>query len=297
MKIESISLKSSTIIIFSIIGLIAIFLSLIASTYFKQSALDAQRNSLSRVIEVASQETLKQIKNQTFDLGMKLGHSRELISATKYSIASGKKKDLVQLLDDPFINGFVGFSKIDLRKLRIYNLKLELISESSRGTAGLEGKLTDYITSITTNRSKNDRLKAIDALWMSPKGLLFSTLVPLGGMRPVGYLEIIVDPVFNFSNIGNITKTPVRIYTMLGEQVNKDEQLITDDFLPIEFTLHTSDKKPSLKIVGYENIDNLNKEMEHTQFVTVSSFCYYHSSPYYSRYGYLIDSCLCLLVG
>jgi hypothetical protein len=149
MNIESLSIKSSTIAIFSMIGLIAIILSLFAGTYFKQAALDAQMNSLSRVIEVASQEMLKKVRNHTFDLSMKLGHNRELISTVKSSVRAVNvavdKKYLVKLLDDPFVNGFVGFSEIDLKKIRVYNLALELIGESSAGPENLDNKLADYI--------------------------------------------------------------------------------------------------------------------------------------------------------
>ena len=262
------------------IGFTAIILSLFAGTYFKQAALDAQMNSLSRVIEVASQEMLKQVRNHTFDLGMKLGHNRELISTIKSSNRTVNnavnkavnKKYLVNLLDDPFVNGFVGFSEIDLKKIRVYNLALELIGESSTGPENLGNKLADYIANIVTNRKTSDRLKAIDALWMSADGPLFSTLVPLGGLRPVGYLEIIVNPVFNLPDIGKITKTPVRIYSMSDEQINTNEQEITDDHLPVEFTLHASDGTPAFRVVGYENVDELNREMEQTQTVTITGF-------------------------
>jgi PAS domain S-box-containing protein len=276
MKIESLSIKYSTIAIFSMIGFIAIILSLLAGSYFKQTALDAQINSLSRVIEVASQEILKKVRNHTFDLGMKLGHSRELISTVKSSVRAVNvavdKKHLVKLLDDPFVNGFVGFSEIDLKKIRVYNLAFELIGESSTGPENLDNRLADYIVDVIKNRKPSDRLKAIDALWMSVEGPLFSTLVPLGGLRPVGYLEIIVNPVFNLPDIGNITKTPVRIYSMSGEQVNTNEQLITDGHLPVEFALHASDGSPAFRVVGYENVDELSKKMERTQAVTISSF-------------------------
>ena len=77
------SIRSSTVAIISMIGITAIVLSLLAGGYFKQAALDAQMNSLSRVIEVASQEMLKKVRNRTFDLGMKLGHNTELISSVK----------------------------------------------------------------------------------------------------------------------------------------------------------------------------------------------------------------------
>ncbi|MFV9616826.1 MAG: hypothetical protein ACNYZG_12780, partial [Gammaproteobacteria bacterium] len=276
MKIESLSIKSSTIAIFSMIGFIAIILSLLAGSYFKQTALDAQINSLSRVIEVASQEMLKKVRNHTFDLGMKLGHSTELISTVKSSVravnAAVDKKYLVKLLDDPFVNGFVGYSDIDLKKIRVYNQAFELIGESSAGLENLGNKLAGYIIAVISNRKPSDRLKAIDALWMSAEGPLFSTLVPLGGLRPVGYLEIIVNPVFNLPDIGNITKTPVSIYSMSGEQINTNEQPITDGHLPVEFTLHASDGTPAFRIVGYENIDELNREMRQTQTVTISVF-------------------------
>ncbi len=89
------------------IGFIAIVLSLSAGSYFRQAALDAQMDSLSRVIEVASQEMLKDVRRHTFDLGMKLGHSKELIQAVKTVDEKGGRKRLIELLDDPFVNGAV----------------------------------------------------------------------------------------------------------------------------------------------------------------------------------------------
>lgn len=272
MKIESLSIKSSTITIISMIGVIAIVLSLLAGNYFKRAALGAQMNSLSRVIEVASQEMLKQLKKHTFEIGMKLGHSPDIISAIQASVHSGNNFSLIQLLDDPFISGFVGFSEIDLKKLRIYNLDLELIGENSTGTTNLQQKLPAHIRNIFLSRKSSERLKAIDVLWMSTQGPLFSTLVPIGGLRPIGYLEVVVNPVFNLPDIGNITKTPVRIYSLSGKQINANSQKITDSHLPVEFTLLTSDNTPAFKIVGFENVDELNREMEQTQALTISGF-------------------------
>ncbi|RKZ68278.1 MAG: hypothetical protein DRQ44_04660 [Gammaproteobacteria bacterium] len=275
MKIESLSIKSSTIAIFSMIGITAIVLSLFAGTYFKQAALDAQMTSLSRVIEVASQEMLKKVRNRTFDLGMKLSHSRELISAVnsfKGTNNTGDKEQLVKLLDDPFVNGFVGVYEIDLNKIRVYNMDMELVAQSSAGRKNLEDKLAGYISTVVSNRKAPDRLKAIDALWMSAQGPLFSTLVPLGGLRPVGYLEIVVNPVFNLPDIGKITKTPVHFYSMSGKQLDSNDQEVTSGYLPVAFTLLASDGEPAFKIIGYENISELSSEMDQTQTVTITGF-------------------------
>ncbi|MDH5612675.1 MAG: PAS domain S-box protein [Gammaproteobacteria bacterium] len=254
------------------IGTVAIVLSLFAGNYFRQSALNAQMSSLSRVIEVASQEMLKDVRGYTFDLGMKLGNSSELVNAVKNIEQPGGRENIIALLDDPFINGFVGFSKVNMVKLRIFDLNLKLLAESSMGMTGVESEIAAYISGIIKQRQGVERLKAIDGLWRSSYGPLYSMVVPVGGLRLTAYLEVVVDPVFNLPDIGKITKTPVSIFSIGGEQLNSNEQQDTSGFLPVEFGLLTSDGMPAFRIVGYENVDKLNQEMEKTKIVTTSGF-------------------------
>ena len=272
MRIESLSTRSVTIAIFSMIAVVAILLSLFAGSYFRQSALNAQMNSLSRVIEVAAQEMLKEVRNHSLDLGMKLSHSKKIVQAARTSAATGQDAELVALLDDPFITGFVGFSHINLVKLRVFSLELEHISESSVGFQGIEARLPRYLHDIISQRDSKDRYKAVDALWLSEKGPLFSVVVPLGGLRSVGYLEVIINPVFNLPDIGKITQTPVSIYAMTGEQINAGAAVHDDEYLPVEYVLHTSDGIPAFRIVGLEDVATLSKEMRQTQVITISAF-------------------------
>jgi len=272
MRIDKLSIKTVTVAIFVMVGIVAIVLSLFAGTYFRQAALDAQVSSLSRVIEVASQEKLREVSQQTFDLGMKLGHNKRLIQVLHETDAGTTHKLLEALLDDPFINGFVGFAKINLVKLRVYSLDLELVAESSAGITGLENHLSEHLVARVTQRSRTERLKAVDALWLSAKGPMYSTLVPVGGLRSVGYLEVIVDPAFNLPDIGNITKTPVSVFSMAGPHININEQGETNSLLPVEFILLTSAGRPAFRIVGYEDVSQLSKTMEHTQMVTTGGF-------------------------
>jgi PAS domain-containing protein len=272
MRIDKLSIKMVTIAIFMMVGIVAIILSLFAGAYFRQAAMDAQVGSLSRVIEVASQEILRDVSKQTFDLGMKLGHNKQLIQALQETDSEAAHEQLATLLDDPFINGFVGFAKINLVKLRVYSPDLALVAESSAGITGLENHLSEYLVARVTQRSKTERLQAIDALWLSAKGPMYSTLVPVGGLRAVGYLEVIVDPAFNLPDIGNITKTPISVFSMAGAHININEQNVPDSLLPVEFILLTSAGRLAFTIVGYEDVSRLSKTMEHTQMVTTGGF-------------------------
>jgi len=273
MRIENLSIKAVTIIIFSMIGVVAIVLSILAGSYFKKAALNAQMNSLSRVIEVASYEMLRELNVYTFDLGMKMGHSRELIQAARNHKLENNREQISAILDDPFVNGFVGFSNINLEKIRVYDLNLTLIAESQQGIEGLNKNLDDYLRKKILQRKGIERLKTIDVLWMSPHGPMHSTLVPLGGLHLIAYLEVIVNPAFNLSDIGKITKTPISVYFTNGDPVTVSQiETRNDNYLPIQFTLNTSEGKPAYKIIGYEDVAKLDKEMGETQVVTISGF-------------------------
>lgn len=272
MRIESLSIKAATIAIFIMIGGVAAILSFLAGNYFRQAALDAQMNSLSRVIEVASQEILREMRGYAFELGMKLGNSGELVRAMGHVDDPDGMARIGTFLDDPFISGFTATASIDLEKIRIYDPELNLIAASSRGLAGLDSRLVGHLAEVVVQRSGVDRLKAIDALWMSAYGPLHSTLVPVGGLRLAGYLEIVISPAFNLPDIGKITNTPVSILSMEGSPVAGRQHEIESGFLPIEYIMSTSDGQPAFRIVGYEDVARLNEEMEATQWVTIAGF-------------------------
>ena len=97
-------------------------------------------------------------------------------------------------------------------------------------------------------------------------------MVPLGGLRPVGYLEVVVDPVFNMAEIAGITRTPVTIHSMSGELVSATNRGSAGEYLPVEYILHTPDGDPAFRIVGLEDVAQLSEEMTRIRVVTITGF-------------------------
>ncbi len=272
MQIERLSIKSATTIIFVMLGIVAILLSLLAGNYFHKSALNAQLNSLSRVVEVATAEMQQRIREHSFDLGMELAHSDNLISAFQQARTNGNNEELDLLLDDPFISGFVGFSRINLVKLRAYDTDLLLVGQSTVGIGGIKPELPQWLVQQIRQRPRSDRLKGIDALWLSADRALFSAVVPLGGLRPVGYLEVVVDPVFNLAELGDITRMPVSIFNMAGELEQAVDVERDGEYLPVEYLLHTSAGEPAFRVVGLEDVALLSADMARIKTATISLF-------------------------
>ncbi|MCU7944697.1 MAG: PAS domain-containing protein [Candidatus Thiodiazotropha sp. (ex Cardiolucina cf. quadrata)] len=272
MRIENLSIKTVTVFIYAAVGVLSVLLSMLASSYFKQAALNAQIKSLSRVMEVASQEVIREISGHAFELGMKLGHNSSLLDAMRVPDDKDNVAGIVEILNDPFLNGFPGFAEINLLKLRLYSMDLALLAQSEVGEKGLENHLPSYLAAKLVERKKIDRLKAIDALWQSPVGPLFSTLVPVGGLRAVGYLEVVIDPAFNLPEVSRITKTPVQILDITDVDTDEQSVAVGENHLPVSYTLHTSAGRPVFRIIGYEDVSVLLREMGFTQLTTTGGF-------------------------
>ena len=78
---------------------------------------------------------------------------------------------------------------------------------------GFGKKLPDFIYKQATSREKIDKLKTIAGLWTDQTGkTYYSLLVPVGGFRVVGYMEVIINPVFNLINLSKELNKPFKIF-------------------------------------------------------------------------------------
>jgi diguanylate cyclase (GGDEF)-like protein len=97
-------------------------------------------------------------------------------------------------------------------------------------------------------------------------------LLPIGGLRISGYIEVVFDPYFTLESVSEMTSMPVTILPP-GESYTPpppDEQQKV--MLPIEYTLYGDDGQIAYRMIGLEDIDKFNQEMLQTQWMTVIGF-------------------------
>lgn len=278
MKIERVSIKTLTVGILLILGLLSAALSLIASLYFREEALTSQAQSLSRIIEVASREIIKELRDQSTSFGNTLQAREEFRRALADSQESGQPEKIAAQLDDPFRKGFGNMGTLDLAKLRIYDLDLKLLHESREGVSGLEPRLPEFLRKQAAGRQGVERLKTLGGLWISPVGPFYSVLVPIGGIRISAYLEVVVNPAFNLAHVSALTEMPLKIYSMNGKLLHQSEQTAAGNKagegikLPVEYLLMAQNGKPAYRLVGLEDVTRFSSAMYQTQAVATLSF-------------------------
>ena len=292
MASQRFSIKALTVSNLVILGLAATVLSVIAGTMFKSAARDEESRVLSRSVEVASSEVLKNLQAQLKDLGEtteKIGEFRGLVK----DIATGENKQaVITQLNDQFHQRFVTSGNLRLSRLRVYDVDLSLLAESSEGATGLPPKMTDGLHTAAKEREGGDRLKALPYIWAAGDETYLSVLVPIGGMRLIGYLEIIGDPGFNLKAVENILKTPVRLSGGTNELFKSEKwPAVTDsDTLVVEYMLPTTDNQPGVKIEAVENIQQFNANFLKTQmmslvgFIVIIALCVIVALVVFSRY-------------
>lgn len=265
---KRLTLRASTIISVTLIGLSFILLSALAGNFFRQAALDAQVTSLSRIIEVASQEVLRKLQRHALDLGASINSENQLGQALHHKQAG----QAVQILNDPFITGFVGARDVELTKLRVYDLALQPLYQSSRGDQGLSFQLPPFLHTIASQRRGAERLRAQGGLWFSEHGPRYSVLLPIGGLHISGYTEVVFDPRFTLQSVSDMVSMPVTILppdeAFAPTQTDAEKAVA----LSIEYTLYGADGQVAYRMFGLENIDKFNQDMLQTQWMTVIGF-------------------------
>lgn len=268
MQIERFSIKTPTFIILIMLGLVSIFLLFVTSLYFREAALNSQSRSLSRVMEVAVQEVVRQLHERVFAMGNSFQGRAEFRSALEQLRREGSNQELRVALDDPLVNGFAGVAEVDLVKLRVYDLDLALIAQSDAGIRGLPSNMPPPLQNLASRRRGVERLKALDAFWISPEGPLYSVLVPVGGLKLSAYLEVVVNPAFNLASVASMTRMPVSIYSASGKLLQQSENVAAatenDKFLSVEYPLRAAGGELAYRLVGLDDVSQLNADMAYS---------------------------------
>ena len=273
-RIDRISLRQLTVGLIGLLALFAILALALAAQYFRNAAFAAQRQSMTRVVAVASGEALRQLEAQLFTLGTEMQARPEFRKAL-LSLQQGTGTAVLQsALQDPFTHGFSTIRSTDLIKLRLFDPQLNPLLQS-KSSVNLPADLPPALLQKAKNREGADRLKAVSDLWATADGIYYSVLVPIGGFKLAGYLEVIADPSFNLRAVEKMIRMPLSLYANDGRllyQSARDENSSAAEMLSLEHVMLSSNGEPAMRVVCLNDITQLNEDLRRTTILAVISF-------------------------
>jgi len=277
MSISKISIKQLTVAVLAFLGVCTIVLSVVSASFFREAALTSQEATLKRIVDLSTKQALNALEMDVVDMGRgaKKELSRPLSKLKRNPGDTALMMAMRELLNEQFHQRFVTAGILDVKKLRVYDLDLNMLVESQEGISGLDSKLASSIYDQAKPRKGSERLKAVTGLWMSKQGPMLSVLVPLGGLRVDGYLELVVNPAHNLVSVAEIVQLPLTIDSIDDKQLFQSENWAerqTDTTLPIAFVLKTSDGEPMLKLLMLEEMKGFYDDMATTKLFIIIAF-------------------------
>lgn len=275
MSIEKISIKALTIVNLTVIGVAAIILSVVIGSVFQKAAMEEEQRVLSRIVGVAAGEVMKGLEQQAVELGVSAEKAPEIRGGVNAMSEPGRAEAVVQILNDQFHQRYVTSGILKLMKLRVYDTDLQFLAESSEGAAGLAQRLPEALLAAAKTRQGADRLKTMGGVWVSSVGPLHSMLVPVGGFRIMGYLEVVTDPAYNLQRVADILKAPLTIADLQGGLMHQSENWPKDEVdnaVRVIFALPQMSGEPALNIQVMENIEQMAASFRRTQMINVGGF-------------------------
>lgn len=256
--VEKISIKELTTTILAVLGLSAIGLSIMVGILFRDAAFESQSHTMARIIEVAGQEVINRLDTLAVELGATTQRPKDFRKAVKNITDPTSKEFLVNSLNDQFSQRIVAIGKLQLVKLRLYDKAFNLISSSSEGASNLPRQLPDALYEQAKGRTGADRLKSLGALWATTQRGYYSVLVPVGGLRVIGYLEVVVSPAFSMREVGDMLKAPITVTHINGDTDFQDESWQSSQdgsMLSVSHTFNAANGNPVVKVEVLENVE------------------------------------------
>ncbi len=269
MLMQRLTMRASLTITIVVMGLFALGLALLTGEVYRRQTLDNQRAAMIGLLRLKTGELLNDLETKSRDLAMAIQHGAEFRRAFKARDA----RRLARLLDSQFHQYFETADVVRLQKLRVFDLDYALVAESSKGAAALaDGKVVcPALIDKARARQGRFRLLPISELCVSAGQPYDSVIVPIGGLRPDGYLQIISDPSYSLMPLETSLGMPLKLTLASGKVFYRSKAWLPpedlSDALVAEYPLETPAGGPALTITIMKDIRPLYERLALTRYM------------------------------
>lgn len=225
MRAQNLSIKVLTVVVLVILAVGAIGFSIFGAKQFSQLSVELQKSTISRMIHIAADQVVTVMHDRAVQ--MLSTYERPLRTPVQALIKDPAneaiRSDLDSRLNDLFNQRYATLGLLDVRKFRLYDTNLNPVHQSSAGMEGLNKAIPGNLQQLAVGRTGADRLKVVGSQWSEKGDTLYSVLMPIGGLRVIGYLEAVVHPQLNLQYVADILQLPLTIRSANGEELFRSE--------------------------------------------------------------------------
>lgn len=262
-------MQSSLLITIVIMGLLSVGFTIFTGEIYLQKTLDNRREIFKDLIELEVHNRWDDLQSETRSLGLS-------IQSNKGFKGAFQKKDNSEIesqLDEHFNRAFVTLGILNLKKLIVYDIKLNKIHQSSRGD-DVGGDVCSELILRSKSRVGADRFKILHQVCEFNGEIRLVSLVPMGGLRLKGYLSVVVDPLSNLVKAEEGLGIPLMIKNTnrvaLFKSSNWPEKKEMKNIMLIHYGNKAGNKNPVANFYFSSDVSLLNEKLSKTRINLVS---------------------------
>ena len=249
-----------------LMGLLSFALALISGSIHRDLVFENQRAAMNEMISVMVHKRLKELSDDSQDLGLSL----QSLPAFKQAIADNDTTILQEMLNNQFHQYFVTAGIIKLKQLILLDTDYSMIVEATEGDIFLS-LLQSFCPQLFIQaqaRTGSERMKTLRHLCLFNNRPIYAVVVPVGGLRLKGYIMVITDFVHNIKNIESDLSLPLSLRLANNEIVFQSPDWTSNEKKSLISTYNLSTPTGTLLISATtsQNMDQLTKALKNSRF-------------------------------
>ena len=251
---------SLTVIAIGVLGLVLVYYT---SIYYRDVAYEHYQRTLQILATIKIEEIITDLKADAADLARAIEQQPDF----QANLAMNQQQQLVQQLDDQFYQYFVTANIINLSTLYVVDADFNLVAKSTEGiyTGDSAQLICPELSRAAHSRRGAERLQLLTGTCDHDARPLFVLIAPLGGLKPIGYLQIVADLASSLQKMGNALGMPLQIRLHSGEVTYRSEdwtELSNDtNHLPVVYRLGTYNNEHSVEISLLADMTEFNQRI------------------------------------
>ena len=254
----------ATIVLMGVLGLV---LALITGEIYRSQTLENQRDALRDLVQASVAEQLRDLEDRARDLGLAL----QTETGLRQVLAQTGRGALERELLNQFHQYSITANIIKLDRLIAYNSNFRMLASAKPGInpAHNSGAGCPGLIEQARKRTGASRAQVLTTLCVNQHNVYYSVLAPIGGLNPIGYLEIVTDPIPVLAGIESKLDIPVRIRDRQDQTVYSSNNWPAPEnmgnALIAESLLATTAGHTALKIAVMRDVQSLQKTLARTR--------------------------------
>lgn len=251
---------SITVIAVGVLGLILVFYT---SIYYRNIAYEHYQRTLQILATIKIEEIINDLTNNAADLARTI----EQQPGFSQNIADNQLTALSEQLDNQFYQYFVTADIIDLSKIYVVDVNFRLLAASAEGikTGASSPLICPQLGQRADSRTGAERLQMISATCDHDERPVFVLISPFGGLKPLGYIQVVADLVSSLQKLETALGMPIHIRLQNGEVRYQSgdwiETATSDNHLPVLYKLATLNNEQSADIFLLADMSEFNQRV------------------------------------